>query len=208
MKQVESQRRLKVKLSFEEMKGLNPKDQMEIIERLSGLRSQGKSTNYSSVYNIGADALSRDLDVAVRVAKALLEGYWQLNWSVKTIAEEQFVFQDDYGNNWLVNPINGFCYSLRKDSDRFSTLCQGTGSFFFDMWVDIILTEMYTLWGRKSLSASFHDEIVLAFKDSPKLRKIFSELVLKAIDTVNKKYILRRDLGADVQFGNSYAEIH
>jgi len=171
-------------------------------------RRKGKTTNYASVYNASPEAIALAAEIPLREGKILHVAYWELNWSVKTIAEEQFVFQDDYGNNWLVNPINGFCYSLRKDSDRFSTLCQGTGSFFFDMWVDIILTEMYTLWGRKSLSASFHDEIVVAFKDSPKLRKIFSELVLKAIDTVNKKYILRRDLGADVQFGNSYAEIH
>ena len=208
MKQVESLRRLEVKLSFEEMKGLSPKDQLLIIKRLSDLRSQGKSTNYSSVYNIGADALSRDLDVPVKVAKTLLEGYWKLNYSVKVIAEEQCVFQDDWGNNWLVNPINGFCYSLRKESDRFSTLCQGTGSFFFDMWVDSILDEMYSLWARKSLSASFHDEIVIALRDNPKLRKIFSDLVLNSIDTVNKRYILRRDLGADVQFGDNYSEIH
>jgi hypothetical protein len=171
-------------------------------------RRKGKSTNYSSVYNAGPEAIALAAEIPLREGKLLHTAYWQLNWSVKSIAEEQCVFQDDNGDNWLINPINGFCYSLRKDSDRFSTLCQGTGSFFFDMWVDIMLTKMYDLWGRKSLSASFHDEVVLALKDSPKLRKVFEKLVLEAIDSVNKKYILRRDLGADVQFGNNYSEIH
>jgi hypothetical protein len=171
-------------------------------------RRKGKSTNYSSVYNAGPEAIALAAEIPLREGKLLHTAYWKLNYSVKLIAEEQCVFQDDNGNNWLINPINGFCYSLRKDSDRFSTLCQGTGSFFFDMWVDIMLTKMYDLWGRKSLSASFHDEVVLALKDSPKLRKVFEKLVLEAIDSVNKKYILRRDLGADVQFGNNYSEIH
>ena len=185
--------------------GTISKEEKEIAK---AARRKGKKTNYSSVYNASPEAIALAAEVPLREGKILHKAYWELNWSVKVIAEEQCVFQDDWGNNWLVNPINGFCYSLRKDSDRFSTLNQGTGSFFFDMWVDIILDEMYRLWGRKSLSASFHDEIVIALRDNPKLRKIFSDLVLNSIDTVNKRYILRRDLGADVQFGNNYSEIH
>jgi hypothetical protein len=163
--------------------------------------------NYASVYNAGAETIARDSGMSKKQATELLTAYWELNWSVKVIAAEQVVFETDWGN-WLINPINGFCYSLRKDSDRFSTLCQGTGSFFFDMWVDNILEEMYSRWGVKRLSADFHDEFIMNFKDTPKFRKIMSDITLKAIDKVNETYILRRKLGADIQFGLTYADIH
>ena len=55
------------------------------------------------------------------------------------IEKEQVIIEDSRGGKWLINPINGHCYSLRSEKDIFSTLAQGTGSFFFDMWVDKIL---------------------------------------------------------------------
>lgn len=94
-------------------------------------RKKGKTTNYASVYNAGAAKIAQAAGVSLAEGKALHEAYWKLNWSVKAIAEEQVVIRDSKGGKWLVNPINGFCYSLRKESDRFSTLAQGTGSFFF-----------------------------------------------------------------------------
>jgi len=175
--------------------------------RIGVLRAMGKTVNYASVYNAGAETIARDSGMSKKQATELLTAYWELNWSVKVIAAEQVVFETDWGN-WLINPINGFCYSLRKDSDRFSTLCQGTGSFFFDMWVDNILEEMYSRWGVKRLSADFHDEFIMNFKDTPKFRKIMSDITLEAIDKVNETYILRRKLGADIQFGLTYADIH
>ena len=185
-----------------------PKLSKQEATRIGVIRALGKSTNYSSVYNIGADALARDLGIAVKEAKVLLEGYWKLNWAVKVIAGEQCVFECSQGINWLINPINGFAYELRKESDRFSTLCQGTGSFFFDMWVDNILTEMDSRWGKRSLSGDFHDEFIISFKDTPKLREIMKEITLEAIDKVNDTYMLRRKLGCDIQFDVNYAGIH
>jgi len=185
-----------------------PKLSKQEATRIGVIRALGKSTNYSSVYNIGADALARDLGIAVKEAKVLLEGYWKLNWAVKVIAGEQCVFECSQGINWLINPINGFAYELRKESDRFSTLCQGTGSFFFDMWVDNILTEMDRRWGKRSLSGDFHDEFIISFKDTPKLREIMREITLEAIDRVNDTYMLRRKLGCDIQFDVNYAGIH
>jgi hypothetical protein len=79
--------------------------------------------------------------VSLAEGKTLHEAYWKLNWSVKAIAEEQVVITDSRGDKWLVNPVNGFCYSLRKDSDRFSTLAQGTGSYFFEKYNDVFNME-------------------------------------------------------------------
>lgn len=171
-------------------------------------RKKGKTTNYASVYNAGAAKIAQAAGIPLKEGKQLHEAYWKLNWSVKAIAEEQVVIRDSKGGKWLVNPINGFCYSLRKESDRFSTLAQGTGSYFFDMWVDNILNETQAMYGRKTLTGSFHDECILCVKDSEKFKQEFTEIIKEAVDKVNTDYKLRRKLGCEVQAGKRYSEIH
>lgn len=171
-------------------------------------RKKGKTTNYASVYNAGAAKIAQAAGVSLKEGKALHEAYWKLNWSVKAIAEDQCVIRDSRGHKWLVNPINGFCYALRKESDRFSTLAQGTGSYFFDMWVDNILTETEKRYGNKTLTGSFHDECILCVKDSDKFKAEFTKIIKEAVDKVNETYKLRRLLGCETQSGKRYSEIH
>lgn len=171
-------------------------------------RKKGKTTNYASVYNAGAAKIAQAAGVELEEGQILHKAYWELNWSVKAIADEQVVFKDSRGQKWLVNPINGFCYSLRKESDRFSTLAQGTGSFFFDMWVDNILTEMLKVFGRKTLTGSFHDECIICMGDSPANREKMSKIIKDAVHKVNSDFNLRRKLDCETQFGAKYSEIH
>lgn len=179
-----------------------------VKEAVSKARKGGKTTNYASVYGGSPEAIARGGGIELGLAKKLHEGYWKLNWSVKAIADEQCVFEDSRKQKWLINPINGICYSLRTEKDRFSTLAQGSGSFFFDMWVDRILYKMNECFGVKKLTGSFHDEIIICFKDSPKGREFMKKLVTDAIDYVTDKYMLRRRLGCDVQYGTRYSQIH
>lgn len=173
-------------------------------------RKNGKTTNYASVYNAGAAKIAQAAGQPLVVGEQLHKAYWELNWSVKAIAEEQVVFKDARGGKWLINPVNGFCYSLRKESDRFSTLAQGTGSYFFDMWVDNILEAMVQKWGIKAkrLTGSFHDECIICMGDSESNRLLIASIIEEAVEKVNKDYNLRRKLGCNTQFGQCYAEIH
>lgn len=171
-------------------------------------RKNGKTTNYASVYNAGAAKIAQAAGLSLEEGKILHEAYWKLNWAVKAIADEQVVFKDARGNKWLINPINGFCYSLRKESDRFSTLAQGTGSFFFDMWVDNILTMMQATFGRKTLTGSFHDECIICMGDSEKNRATVAKIIKDAVMKVNSDFGLRRKLDCDTQFGGRYSDIH
>lgn len=171
-------------------------------------RKKGKTTNYASVYNAGAPKIAQAAGVSLKEGKILHEAYWKLNWSVKAIAEEQVVIQDSRGAKWLVNPVNGFCYSLRKDSDRFSTLCQGTGSYFFDVWVDNILESMMQKYKKKTLTGSFHDENIITVKEDEKVVSSFKDMIQDAIKNVNETYKLRRLLGCESQTGHRYSEIH
>ncbi len=179
-----------------------------IKDAVGKARKGGKCTNYASVYGGSPDAIARSAGIELNLAKQLHKGYWELNWSVKAIAEEQCVFEDSRKQKWLVNPVNGIAYSLRTEKDRFSTLCQGTGSFFFDMWVDRILTVMQEKFKTKKLTGSFHDEVIICFKDSERGRKAMETLILESIQWVSDEFKLRRKLGADVQFGKRYSQIH
>lgn len=179
-----------------------------VKKAVSKARKAGKATNYASVYGAGPPTIARSADVSQDQGKQLHKGYWELNWSVNTIADEQVTFKCDKGNMWLVNPVNGFCYSLRSEKDRFSTLCQGTGSFFFDMWVDKIVDSMYDRFKVKRLNGLFHDEYIASFKDTQENRDIMEKITFEAIDSVNDEYLMRRKLGCDVQFGDNYAQIH
>jgi hypothetical protein len=195
-------------MTLDEMKSLPEDKQKELIAKISKARAIGKSTNYAAVYQAGAETLARTSGMSVPQAKIALEGYWKLNWSVKAIAEDQCVIEDSRGAKWLVNPINGFAYALRSDKDRFSTLCQGTGSFLFDMWVDEILERMFDKWGVKRLNLEAHDEYVTSFTDTESNKEAMKDITVKAIETLNTRYMLRRELGCDVQFDYSYAGIH
>lgn len=171
-------------------------------------RKKGKTTNYASVYNAGAAKIAQAAGVPLKEGEILHEAYWKLNWSVKAIAEEQVVIKDSRGNKWLVNPVNGFCYALRKESDRFSTLAQGTGAFFFDMWLDNCLNVMHQRYGAKTLTGQMHDEHIFVIKDSQKFIQEFKEIIQVSIEKVNDDFKLRRRLGCETQTGFRYSEIH
>jgi hypothetical protein len=177
-------------------------------DKVKNARKAGKVANYACVYGSGAETLSRGSGLDLKTCKTLIEGYWNLNWAVKTIAEEQCVIIDGRGNTWLVNPVNGFAYSLRSDKDRFSTLCQGTGSYFFDIWCDKILESFQNKWGCKSLTFTAHDENVFCVKDIPEIKDTVKGMINNAIADINTEYNLRRKLGCDVQEGDRYSEIH
>ena len=171
-------------------------------------RPLGKTANYSLIYGSAAETLARDSGMPLSDAKALYKAYWEVHWYVKAIAKDQYTFHCSKGKRWLINPINGFCYSVRSEKDIFSTLVQGTGSFCFDMWIDNIITTSNERWGKSVLSLLMHDEYMSPLKDTPKARELMEKLTFESIEKVNKDYKLRIDLGCDVQFGKTYADIH
>lgn len=179
-----------------------------VMEIVKAKRAVGKTVNYASVYKAGAAKIAITAKISKEEAEIALEGYWKLNWAVLEIEKEQIIIEDSRGGKWLINPINGHCYSLRSEKDIFSTLAQGTGSYFFDMWVDKVLEGQMEKWGRCTLTGSFHDEIILVHKDSEKIKDEMGSIVNAAIDKVSEQFKLRRKLGCEVQHGHRYSEIH
>lgn len=159
-------------------------------------------------YGSGPETIAKGANVELHIGKLLHEGYWKLNWSVKAVADEQVVVTDSRGNYWLINPINGYLYSVRSEKDYFSTLCQGTGAFFFDMWIDTILTKMKELWGGVTLTFQAHDECVFVIRDKEVFRDTLYKMIKDSIKEVNETFLLRRELDCEIQYGKRYSEIH
>jgi uncharacterized protein YqgV (UPF0045/DUF77 family) len=163
------------------------------------LRKAYKVVNYSATYGVGAAKLARETGKSEREAKALLEAFWQRNWSVEQIAKTLRV-REVGGGAWVQNPVSKFWYSLRSDKDRFSTLNQGTGVFCFDSWVAICRKNGVQTIGQ------FHDEVIAVVPLGQEQQ--VHDTMKQAVKKVNEKLQLNVPLGCDVQFGNTYAEIH
>ena len=178
------------------------------MARLAQFREMAKPVNYLSVYSGTYRALMRQTGWEEQRCKDAIDSYWELNWAVKAIADEQVVIEDAKGLNWLINPINGFLYNIRAEKDKFSTLAQGTGAFFFDMWLDKILQKQEKDFGRKTLTAQSHDECTFVLRDTPRFRDWIEKTIRDSIKEVSEEYLVRRELDCDVNFGREYSSVH
>lgn len=163
------------------------------------IRDIFKNGNYACQYGAGPPRLALTADINLEKAKQVWKTYWEKNWAIKKVAEEQIV-KTVSGQMWLFNPISKLWYSLRYEKDRFSTLIQGTASFVFDEWVKLFRSK------RSQLTAQFHDEVVLQIKKGN--REKCTSLLKNAIKELNNILKLNRELGIDVQFGDRYSSIH
>mgnify|MGYP003649242638 CR=1 FL=1 len=171
----------------------------EVEQDYSFERAMSKTANYACVYGAGGATVARGADISKAEGEKLVEKYWERNWAVKKVAEVQKV-KRCLDSSWLFNPVSKMWYSLRSDKDRFSTLNQGTGVFCFDVWIKNFMD------ARDQLTGQMHDEVILTVKKGH--RGEVEKLLKDAIQLTNKQLKLNRDLDVDVQFGDSYAEIH
>lgn len=169
------------------------------VAKFPAERGKAKTANYACVYGAAGATVARGANIPVREGNILVEKYWERNWAVKEVANAQKT-KNCLGGMWLFNPISKFWYSLRSDKDRFSTLNQGSGVYAFDMWIRNFMEVRWQLTGQ------MHDEIILTVKKGN--REAAERLLRDAIDKTNDQLKLNRDLDIDVQFGDSYAEIH
>lgn len=165
------------------------------------IRDIFKNGNYACQYGAMPKRLSLTADISLAEAKKVWKAYWDKNWAIKKVAEDQYV-KTVNGQMWLLNPISGFFYSLRFEKDRFSTLVQGSAAYVFDLWLMEIRKK------RSQLTATFHDELVLCIKKADGVREKCTKLLQEAITTVNKQLKLNRELGVEVQYGSRYSDIH
>ena len=166
---------------------------------LKALRKDFKVVNYSATYGVGAAKLSRETGMSVKKAQALLDAYWKRNWSVKAFSESQKIRR--IGEEmWIQNPVSKFWHSLRYEKDAFSTINQSTGSYCFDKWV------AYYRMRRPNIVGQFHDESINVIKEGE--QNEHTSVLTWAINKLNQQLKLNVDLGIDVQYGKTYADVH
>ena len=166
---------------------------------LKALRKNYKVVNYSATYGVGAAKLSRTTGMPIPQAASLLAAYWKRNWSVKAFSEAQHIRKIN-GEMWVQNPVSKFWHSLRYEKDVFSTLNQSTGAYCFDKWVAYYRTK------RPNILGQFHDESINQVRKGDEQEH--SSVLQWAIEKVNQELKLNVDLGIDIQYGNTYSEIH
>ncbi|UYD72104.1 DNA polymerase [Vibrio phage vB_VpaM_VPs20] len=181
-------------------------EQKARIKEIKPVRALGKRTNYGCQYGARPPRLARDAKIEMPVAQRLFDAYWDLNWSINEIADSMEV-KTCGKYKWQRNPANGFWYYLKHEKDRFSTLCQGTGAWVFDTWVEMIHHVCRERWGKEPLlCGQFHDEVIIQCKSGTE--KLWTEILLTAMDRTNAYIKMRRDMACDIQFGTHYAQIH
>ena len=166
---------------------------------IKSLRKAYKVVNYSATYGIGAPKLARETGMTEKETRKLLDAFWKRNWSVEAVAKSLRVIERLEGM-WVQNPVSGFWHSLRSDKDRFSTLNQSTGVYCFDTWVALCRQN-----GVKTIG-QFHDEIIALVENGKEEET--RQVMLKSAEALNRKVNLNVPLGCDVQFGQTYADIH
>ena len=166
---------------------------------LKALRKNYKVVNYSATYGVGAAKLSRTTGMSIPESQALLDAYWNRNWSVKKFSEDQTIRQIN-GEMWVQNPVSGFWHSLRYEKDVFSTLNQSTGAYCFDKWVAYYRTR------RPNIIGQFHDESINLVKEGE--QNEHSVALNWAIEKLNQELKLNVDLGIDIQYGQRYSDVH
>ena len=168
-------------------------------DKLDKKRHSGKQTNYSSMYGIGKDKLSKDLGITVKEGGQLIDAYWIKNKCVRTFSESCET-KTVNGQLWVKNPLNNYYYSLRSNKDIFSTINQGTGDYIFTLWQHNLMNLGVKLYG------GWHDEIVTCCK-----REDCDEVIKKlkyGMELVNKQLNLKVPIGVDYKIGLSYSEVH
>ena len=168
-------------------------------ENHSGIRHLYKTANYSCTYGAGGATLARTLDISKSEGESIVKAYREKNWAIEAIAKEVRT-KTCLESMWLFNPVSKFWYSLRHDKDKFSTLNQGTGVYCFDMWIKNFFRK------RPQITGQMHDEVILCVKKG--YREQCEKLLHEAVQEVNERLDLNRDLGVDVQFGPDYSTIH
>ncbi|ARM70560.1 DNA polymerase [Shewanella phage SppYZU05] len=178
----------------------------ERVAKIKLVRNLGKRTNYGCQYGARPPRLARDAKIPLETAQRLFDAYWSLNWSINEIARSTEV-KSCNGANWQYNPVAKLWYHLKTEKDRFSTLCQGTGAFVFDMWVNELFELCLERWNREPMmNGQFHDEIILSTKK--KHRELWRGVVLEALDRANKILNMRRTIECGIDFGIDYSHIH
>lgn len=171
----------------------------KLMDKLKMARSKGKTTNYASLYLVGANTLARNLDITKKEAQNLIDGYWKINFAVKKFSET-LTIKKVGKENWVLNPINKFWYHLRNEKDVFSVVNQSSAVYCFNMWVyNVSLLGVFP-------NIQNHDDLALVCREDQ--TEEYENILKKAMENLNKQLKLNVQIACEIQVGDNLAETH
>lgn len=179
-------------------KSLSSEDQ-KTMDRLKAARHKAKTTNYASLYQVGAPTLSRNLGIPKKEAQKLIDAYWKIHWAVKVVTET-FDIRTVGDELWILNPLSKFRHNLRYEKDAFSVVNQSSAVYCFNIWLYNI-----TRQGVWPICQS-HDDGVWRCPEADAER--VKQIIIKAMEKTNRQLKLNILLDCEVQVGDSIAETH
>ena len=171
------------------------------MKEINNKRSKGKTTNYASLYLVGAKTLSRNLKISQEEAQGLIDAYWEVHWAVKK-ATESFKTKTVGGETWIYNPVSRIWYYLRNEKDKFSVVNQSTAVYCFNKWVYYVVKRLG--WPITQT----HDDLMLRVEDTPEAVDNAMKQIKLAMEDVNEDLKLNVKLDCEVQTGHTFAETH
>ena len=178
---------------------LPEEEQNKLLKHLKTVRSKGKTCNYASLYNVGAETLGRNLEISKKEAQKLIDAYWEIHFAVK-VATEQFQLKKVGDETWVFNPISRFFYYVRNTKDIFSVINQSSAVYCFNMWV----------WNCTNLGifpvTQSHDDSLYVVKEEDTQKTV--DIISEAMRRVNRQLKLNVELACETQIGNNVAETH
>jgi len=187
---------------------LSPEEEEKLMKKVAAARQIAKGAGYALQYGSGAATVARTAGVLLKDAEVICSSYHDLNWSIGVIAENTKTKKAN-GMTWQLNPVNNLWYWLKSDKDRFSTLCQGTGSYICDLWIECCHDLCRAKYGIDApIVGEFHDELIMRIKDSIIAKAYMERIVLEAMDLVNNIVKCNVQFACEVKFGENYSAIH
>lgn len=189
----------KITEDFEFIRNLDEDESKKLMNKLKGARSKGKTTNYASLYLVGAATLSRNLGITKTEGQALIDAYWKIHWAVKEAASK-FEIKTVNGQMWIFCPISKFWHPIRYEKDAFSVVNQSSAVYCFNIWLWNITQQ--GVWPILQT----HDDELLRCREEEVDKYI--EITNEAMRRVNKQLRLNVELACEVQVGDNFAETH
>lgn len=181
--------------------GLPEDSQKALLSKIKNARSKGKTTNYASLYLVGAKTLARNLEITEKEAQELIDSYWKIHFAVLE-ATKTFKTKRVGSELWVLNPISNFMYNVRDERQVFSVVNQSSAVYCFNMWVYFISKRGY--WAVTQT----HDDLALLEEDVDNKVEECRVAIHAAMDDLNKYLKLNVKLDCESQIGDNLAETH
>lgn len=100
-------------------------------------RSSGKNISYGLLYGAQAAKMASMLGITLKAAQALVDGFWEANWSLKLLKDDLEAYWENTGKSYI-RGVDGRKIYTRSKHSLLNALFQSTGAVFMDKAGEIL----------------------------------------------------------------------